>query len=205
MGADFTNANLGKPFTDASGERRDRIGNHTPYAEFNFWCDPESAQNVFSNPHLSKKTALIPLDLTHQVFVTQSALDLVLYGQAEEKPSRGDDSRPSRLRRMFSELLAFFGKRYADCHGFIEGPPLHDPVAVALLLAGPEREDARVKFDEREGERFKVDVEVGGEERGRTTIHPAPEGVRIPRGLDHDKFWQVLHDCVERAEERARV
>ena len=34
------------------------------------------------------------------------------------------------------------------------------------------------------------------------TLLPAgEEGVRIPRGLDIDKFWTVLEECVERADE----
>lgn len=34
-----------------------------------------------------------------------------------------------------------------------------------------------------------------------TLLPPGEEGVRIPRGLDIPKFWTVLEECVQRADE----
>lgn len=34
-----------------------------------------------------------------------------------------------------------------------------------------------------------------------TLLPPGAEGVRIPRGLDIPKFWTVLEECVQRADE----
>jgi uridine nucleosidase len=200
VGSNFTDANLGKPYRSASGELQGRIGNHTPYAEFNIWCDPESAQSIFSNQQLSKKTTLIPLDLTHQVFATQSEQDMVLYGIGNDGQRRGP--RPTRLRRMFYELLTFFAHTYAEVFGLTNGPPLHDPLAVAVLLAGFDDEATRIDFDDREGRRFRIEVELTGRELGRTKANTAAEGVQIPRKLDTQKFWHVLNDCLERAEEQ---
>lgn len=104
--------------------------------------------------------------------------------------------------------------------GIIEGPPLHDPLAVAAVLTGTKWE---IAFDEcdpnsssdnpNNRERFAVKVITEGthddalhrgSQLGRTiaTLLPAgEEGVRIPRGLDTTKFWQVLEECVQRADE----
>ena len=193
VGSNFTDANLGKPLLDAAGTLRDRVGNHTSYAEFNIWCDPESAQSIFSHPQLNKKTILITLDLTHQVFATKTVQDLVLYSNQKE------DQEPSRLRRMFYELLTFFAKTYADVFGLTDGPPLHDPLAVAVLLADADSGLTKINFDARNGERFAVDVELSEPELGRTKVNRALEGIRIPRSLDTDQFWTVLNQCLERA------
>ena len=200
VGSSFTDANLGRPFQDPSGQPRERIGNHTPYAEFNIWCDPESAQSIFSNPRLSNKTTLITLDLTHQVFATKSVRDLVMYSTKNEDSQNG--GQPPRLRQMFHDLLIFFAKTYADVFGLTDGPPLHDPLAVAVLLAGYDDGQTRIDFNDRGGERFKIDVELTGPELGRTKSNVAPEGVRIPRSLDTSKFWEILNECLERADEQ---
>ncbi len=198
-GSNFTHANLGRPFPDPSGQIRQRIGNHTPYAEFNIWCDPESAQSIFSNPQLSNKTTLITLDLTHQVFATDSVQELVLYSTKND--GRQKNGQSTRLRRMFYELLIFFAKTYADVFGLTDGPPLHDPLAVAVLLADYDDGQTRIDLDDRRGERFKTDVELTGPELGRTKINPASEGVKIPRSLDTPKFWKILNECFKVDEE----
>lgn len=99
----------------------------------------------------------------------------------------------------------------------MEGPPLHDPLAVAAVLtgAGDEYEipfyDANPETGVRE--RYAVTVvtdgtleeaQAGLAETGRTVVRllpPGEEGVRIPRGLDIPKFWNVLEECMERADE----
>lgn len=60
-------------------------------------------------------------------------------------------------------------------------------------------------------ERFAVSVVTEGHlddakkgaEIGRTVVtpkEPGVPGVRIPRGLDVDAFWNVIEDCIEEAE-----
>lgn len=198
VGSNFTDANLGRPFRDPSGQTRERVGNHTPYAEFNIWCDPESAQSIFSNPVLGKKTTLITLDLTHQVFATAPVQDMFLYTNADEHEM--EERRSTRLRRMFYELLTFFAKSYKDVFGLIDGPPLHDPVAVAVLLAQLDDEAMRIELNGNRAERFKVEVELTEPELGRTRASVVSEGVKIPRTLDTQKFWRVLNECLERAD-----
>jgi uridine nucleosidase len=107
-----------------------------------------------------------------------------------------------------------------DVFGIIEGPPLHDPLAVAAVLTGTKWEIPFYESDPNSSsdspnkrERFAVKVITEGthddalhrgSQLGRTiaTLLPAgEEGVRIPRGLDTTKFWQALEECVQRADE----
>ena len=101
-----------------------RIGNWTPWAEFNIYIDDHSAKAVFDNKVLSAKTILAPLDLTHQFLATEQVQQMV----------RTADS-VSPVRQLFFEILTFFTKTYADVFGLREGPPLHDPLAVMVVLA----------------------------------------------------------------------
>lgn len=86
-----------------------RIGNFTPYAEFNVLADPEAAASLFGNKELAGKTTLIPLDLSHLVLTTREVQNLVLYGADGERTGPGKTT----LRVMLVELLMFFAKTYA--------------------------------------------------------------------------------------------
>ena len=197
LGGGFTNAPLGH----LTGEG-ERIGNVSRWAEFNIYCDPEAAAAVFGNKELSAKTTLIPLDLTHQVLGTLEVQRVLLYGDSEA----GEE--PSTLRRMLHDLLIFFATTYAKVFGLVEGPPLHDPLAVAVLLDNFGFE--QLGFDDRAGERWEVSVVTDGRhskdesaqgQLGRTVVSRVQGGgVRIPRGLDVKAFWRVFEECVQRAE-----
>lgn len=86
-----------------------RLGNRTPFAEFNVLADPEAAARLFAHPQLAPKTTLVPLDLTHLVLATAEVRALLLYGP--EGPREGPGK--STLRIMLVELLMFFAKTYA--------------------------------------------------------------------------------------------
>ncbi|KAK8088880.1 uridine nucleosidase protein [Apiospora hydei] len=209
IGGGFTPAVLGKV------DGKERIGNYTPWAEFNILIDPEAAASLFENLVLAAKTTLIPLDLTHLVLATQEVNELLLYGpDAGVKEGRGKTD----LRVMLVELLNFFAGTYRDAFGIVEGPPLHDPLAVAIALIGTEWEIPFYDFDpkstagERRHERFHVKVETEGSledalkgaKTGQTVatlLASGKEGVRIPRGLDIAMFWKVIEECVSRADE----
>lgn len=52
------------------------------------------------------------------------------------------------------------------------------------------------------------DDALKGAETGRTIIKALPngeEGVKIPRGLDIERFWTVIEDCLEKADEVNRA
>lgn len=167
-------------------------------------CDPEAAQSIFSNKELAGKTTLIPLDLTHQVLATKNMQQLILYGS-----SASSGVGASKIRHLYHDLLLFFAKTYAEVFGITVGPPLHDPLAVAVILSDHLSE--MLSFDDRGGERWHVDVVIDGihsdvdEDRGqlgRTKIvKVGRDGVRIPRGLDIPLFWNVVDKCLTIAEQ----
>ncbi|KAF6835175.1 uridine nucleosidase, partial [Colletotrichum musicola] len=151
---------------------------------------------------------------SHQVLATEEVRELLLYGKDGEKTGRGKTT----LRQMLVELLMFFAKTYSDVFGITAGPPLHDPLAVAAVLAGTRHEIPFHDFDTKKGncvkyhERFEVTVVTEGDleeakegknQLGRTVarlLEPGSEGVRIPRGLDIPLFWKVIEECTERAD-----
>jgi uridine nucleosidase len=112
---------------------------------------------------------------------------------------------PSALRALFTQIMAFFAGTYAEVFSITEGPPLHDPLAVAVALY-PEI------FNDQGGERFQVDIvtegvhsltqsEVG--ELGRTKVTklpPGEEGCRIPRSVDLEKFWGMIESALKKAD-----
>ncbi|KAI0173695.1 Inosine/uridine-preferring nucleoside hydrolase [Hypoxylon sp. FL1284] len=199
-----------------------RLGNYTQWAEFNVLIDPEAAAAVLADPVLAPKTTLVPLDLTHLVLATRDVQDLLLYGPPESGTPRSGRGKTD-LRVMLVELLNFFAATYRDVFKLTEGPPLHDPLAVAAVLAGTQHEIVFHDFDARkegsdgqERERFAVEVVTDGTlddarhrgaQTGRTLVTPLPPGapgVRIPRGLDVGRFWAEVERCCERADEANR-
>ncbi|PSN68014.1 Inosine/uridine-preferring nucleoside hydrolase [Corynespora cassiicola Philippines] len=202
IGGGFTNAPMGK--VKGEGER---FGNWTAYAEFNIYCDPEASHFIFSHPILKSKTSLIPLDLSHQVLGTKAVRNTLLFGSDEPvDPSTAMTERtPSPLRALFQQIMSFFAGTYAEVFSITEGPPLHDPLAVAVAI------DPDI-FDDKDGERFQVDIvtegahsvnqsEVG--QLGRTKVTKLAQGeggCRIPRSVDLAKFWGHVEDCLKRAD-----
>lgn len=114
---------------------------------------------------------------------------------------------------MLYELLVFFANTYHSTFG-MEGPPLHDPLAVAVILSNLNShydQDKALRFDDRNGERFAVQVVTDGQhgstpavtgQVGRTIAKPTEgQGVSIPRAVDNEAFWDMVLFCLERAEQ----
>lgn len=202
IGSDFTQANLGRPFKNEHDQLQDRIGNYTPYAEFNIWVDTLASSHIFSNPILHKKTTLVTLDLSHQVLATAPVQEMILHGRS--KAETEDRPVPSRLRSMFHQLLVFFSNTYSDVFGFSDGPPLHDPLAVAILLPDLQvyRTDGK-HAEYQEEERFMITIQTTGQRSGQTVLSICADGngVKIPRSIDVKGFWHQIDDCLERASE----
>ncbi|RHZ58105.1 hypothetical protein CDV55_102889 [Aspergillus turcosus] len=227
IGGGFTDA----PMSRLPGEHA-RIGNVTPWAEFNIYvrisvspaisrsfsnivfgqkCDPEASKSIFSNPILAPKTTMIALDLTHQVLASRSVQNRILHGSTDPTQT------PSVLRKMMHALLVFFAQTYDTVFGLSSGPPLHDPLAVAVAISNlnpsfaKKHPDQALKFNDKNGERFAVDVVTDGihstnvletGQLGRTLATPmGGHGVAIPRGVDLEAFWGLILDCLERADE----
>ncbi|KAL4974442.1 Inosine/uridine-preferring nucleoside hydrolase domain-containing protein [Aspergillus desertorum] len=205
VGDGFANA----PISRLVGHEN-RVGNVTPLAEFNIYCDPESSQSIFSNEILAPKTFLMTLDLTHQVLASRDVQIRLLHGVRD--PSRP----PTILRQILYELLLFFASTYETEFGLTTGPPLHDPLAVAAVISTLNPDFASrypgqaLKFDDRNGERFSVTVVTDGlhgtdvamvGQLGRSVVSSHPTGVTIPRGVDVEAFWNIVDDCIRRADE----
>lgn len=221
IGGGFTDAPMGH--VKGEGER---FGNWTRWAEFNIYvraylrgpgicsgtdrglmlkqCDPEAAKSIFSTRALAAKTTLIPLDLTHQVLATREVQQTLLTGKGFTKSSIA----AKKLRQMFHDLLLFFAHTYSEVYGLTKGPPLHDPIAVAVLLEAIM--DPLIRFDDGGGERWHVNIVTDGlhsrheEERGqvgRTEVTKSDHGgVRIPRSMNVENFWAVIESCLQSAE-----
>jgi purine nucleosidase len=93
-------------------------GNITPAAEFNIYCDPQSARAVFRAP--STKT-LIPLDVTNRVMLTFD-----LFNQLPDETTKVGAFLRTILPPAFRAYRQQFG---------LEGIHVHDSVALTSLIA----------------------------------------------------------------------
>jgi inosine-uridine nucleoside N-ribohydrolase len=92
-------------------------GNVTAAAEFNAYCDPTAAQEVFHSP--TTKT-LIPLDVTEQIVLTYDLFDQL-------------PNDLSRAGRFLRKILPYAFRSHRQYLG-MEGIPLHDAVGVVAAL-----------------------------------------------------------------------
>ncbi|KAK2877201.1 hypothetical protein FQN49_001351 [Arthroderma sp. PD_2] len=232
VGGGFSSVPISKKVGDEA-----RVGNITPWAEFNIYvspsgfsihtvtailtmplqCDPEAAQSILSSPVLAPKSTLVTVDLTHQVLATKAvqARILGIDDTTKEKQS------PTVLRQILHALLTYFASTYDTVFGISAGPPLHDPLAVAILLSNLNDQAKRANilkeqltFNDGDGKRYNVSVVTDGlhhcvegadlqGEIGRTVVSPCSHsvgGVTIPQALDVDKFWETIYDCLDRAD-----
>jgi len=92
-------------------------GNITPAAEFNIYCDPNSARAVFRSP--STKT-LVPLDVTNRVVLSYD-----LFNQLPDESTR--------VGRFLHTILPPAFRNYRQQFG-LEGIHVHDTVALCSLV-----------------------------------------------------------------------
>ncbi|TFB52355.1 nucleoside hydrolase [Cryobacterium tagatosivorans] len=153
------------------------VGNWSATAEFNIVIDPEAAHIVFNEKW---PLTMIGLDLTHQALATPAvAARIAAVGTGPA--------------RFVGELLEFFAESYKEAQGF-EHPPVHDPCAVAYVI-DPSVIAVR---------RTPLDVELTGTLTLGMTVAdfraPAPAGctTQVAVDLDHEKFWSLIVDALER-------
>lgn len=119
------------------------------------------------------------------------------------------------IGELFHDLLIFFAQTYRVVFRLVDGPPLHDPIAVAVLLDGLGPDG--INFQTNSDERWQVDVVTDGRHSdiatemgqvGRTVIKHADAGsggVRIPRWMDTARFWTIIEQCLKLAEENVET
>lgn len=158
------------------------VGNTDPAAEFNIEVDAEAASIVFNS---QLDVTMVPLEVTHTALCTPAILARIA-GIGGGTP----------FTALVSDLLLFFRDSYATFFGF-ESPPLHDPCAVAWLIA-PGLFTAR---------QMRVDVEC--ESRlcyGRTVCDVygfnkdgRPKNVRVCLQMKVPEFWDLMIGALEKA------
>lgn len=94
-----------------------QVGNVTPAAEFNIYVDPNAAEIVFG---AGVPIVVMPLDVTHQVLVTQPRNDAL---RALATP----------VGIAVAQMTEFFERYDREKYGS-EGAPLHDPCVIAYLI-----------------------------------------------------------------------
>jgi purine nucleosidase len=150
-------------------------GNTTPYGEFNIVTDPEAADIVL---RCGLPVAMIGLNVTHQALATAEVI-------AEFR------GMGTRAGDVCAELMTFFAGTYRRVFGF-EHPPVHDPIAVALVIDPSIVRTVTVP----------VAVELAGAyTRGATVVdlHGRTRGIphaEVAVGLDADAFWRLLMTAV---------
>jgi inosine-uridine nucleoside N-ribohydrolase len=148
-------------------------GNRTPAAEFNILADPEAAAAVFG---AGWPVTMVGLDLTHQAVATAEVMKQIA--------AIGTD-----VSAMVTALLEFYGASYrrSGVAAGGEGPPVHDPCAVARV-ARPDLVAVRDAF---------VVVETRGEWTSGMTVTDfsgslgRPANAQVATTLDADGFWDL--------------
>ncbi|HWQ24609.1 MAG TPA: nucleoside hydrolase [Gaiellaceae bacterium] len=149
-------------------------GNMTPAAEFNVWCDPEAARQVFAS---GLDVTMIGLDVTHKALLTPRL--------AEELRAAG------RIGAFVAELNEFFSRFHRETYGW-EGAPVHDAVAVAHVVR-PGLVETRYR---------NVEVETASELcRGRTVVDlwrrtDRPPNAHVGVDLDAAGFFSLLRERI---------
>jgi purine nucleosidase/pyrimidine-specific ribonucleoside hydrolase len=150
-------------------------GNRTPYAEFNIWMDPEAADVVLRS---GLPLTMCGLDVTHQALVTKEIFSKL-------------ESMGTSVSKTIIGLLKFFAKTYDEVFE-MPNPPLHDPVAVALLI---DRSVVKCR---------KVNVQVeltGALTRGATVVDLHDRlgeraNCEVALELDFKRFWELMLDAI---------
>jgi inosine-uridine nucleoside N-ribohydrolase len=156
------------------------IGNTGPVVEFNIQTDPEAARVVFES---GAQVTMVPLEVTHTALATPEVL------------KRINDIEPGHpFLGLIAALLLFFAETYKRVFRF-EHPPLHDPCAVAYVIA-PELFEV---------EKLRVDIETQSElSAGQTVVDLWGSSGKKPNAnvcmkLKVDKFWNLMVDAIEAA------
>lgn len=168
------------------------LGNATKYAEFNFYADPLAASLIVEDPELSYKTVLAPLNYTHKSIATQQIRDGLYLAD--------DPELSSKLRLGFHQILMFYYIHYKKNPAFAEGPPIHDPLALFLVIDMLSivngHESADLKYH-----RTDIKVALEGEHEGESVAAGSSKhGVVVGDSTDFSKFWNYICTALRNAD-----
>ena len=141
-------------------------GNVTPYAEFNIYEDPWSANAVFTS---GVPVTLVGLDVTHRTF---------LHRRGGPQWFGGTSKSADLANRILAERF----RERADAQEFY----LHDPLAVA----------AAIEPDILTYRRAQVSVVTDGNERGRTVASCGDGPVNVAVGVDVERSVEVVRTLI---------
>ncbi|WP_448613819.1 nucleoside hydrolase [Modestobacter sp. URMC 112] len=159
-------------FMGGSTER----GNHTPYAEFNTYSDPEALDVVLGS---GLPLTMVGLNLTHQALATPEVVEAMR-------------ALPHEVGRIAADWMGFFGGSYTRVWDFA-APPVHDPCTVFRLVQ-PEAVRCVDAF---------VAVETTGQwTRGATAVDlfhrwGRDANTRVAVDLDVDAYWRAVLDALD--------
>lgn len=143
-------------------------GNVRPDAEFNIFCDPEAAGQVFGLAGEFERFVAVGLDVTMRVAISRGG-----YDAASGAPGKAAGLLRQVARRSFEE------RGIAEFH-------LHDPLAVAVAA------EARIV----QTERSAVLVDLDEEYRGRTRV-VGHGPVEVARAVDREAFLAGFHRVLD--------
>lgn len=143
-------------------------GNITPYAEFNFYCDPDAADYVLNS---GIPVTLISLDVTHKVNITESHIE----------PLRKYSNSLSEFIVGIIEYSITYHRAYRSA----KGAHLHDPLAVAIAVA-----PQLGKYEE-----LSLGVDCT-EKRGMVQVKSGTKNVRFAKEIDVNGFLKLFLDRI---------
>lgn len=151
-----------------------RRGNITPYAEFNFFMDPEAADYVLAS---DLDIVLFPMDLTHQLLFAKEQKEHLIETCGHEKG------------KVFSDIM--LAASHLDEKNFgVKGAFQHDQQTALYFL-----DDTLFRYQS-----AAVEIVTEGEERGRSILSTIARGkIRIANGLtSQTKNFEMVIDALKK-------
>ncbi|HET6551423.1 MAG TPA: nucleoside hydrolase [Solirubrobacter sp.] len=146
------------------------LGNVTPAAEFNLWCDPEAAHRVFAT---DTDVTMVGLDVTHRAMLSAARADAL--------------REAGRAGAVVADLHAFYRRFHLEIYGH-DDTPVHDAVAVAHVI---DHALLRTRY-------LSVEIDVTqGPSRGRTVVDQLgrtgrPPNAHVAVDVDAGAFVDLL-------------
>lgn len=148
------------------------LGNITPTAEFNFYCDPHAAYIIFNS---GVPIVMMGLDVTRQTQTTEAWLETV-------------GAMKSYVSQAVVDMLSYYHRPDAILEPGVDGGVLHDPNIIAYLL----------KPDLYKGRNVHVDIDISPTiMAGRSTVDwygklKLPPNAYVVNEIDAKGFFDLL-------------